>query len=200
MNRRRSTGRSDSRRRRHGSKCKYTTERDLRSQSSPSWSFGGRHGDELDTLASNNPFYQGGTHRCPQGEELLDHLRRRDDAHAEILKATGRQWKAAPGPGSYRSPCVIGSHQSAREKVDIVDMSKTPSWSLGTSSMRPNAFHSIGSTQTQPIAAPLRRPPTPGPKFAEAKNIVPGPGAHFKRCNSAPSVFSDFLRPQRSDG
>jgi len=181
---------------------KYSTMKDTRFQNSPSWSFGGRHGDELDTLASNNAFFRGGTHRCPQGEELLDPLRRRDDKSIEELTKQGRQWKAVPGPGTYRSPSCVGNPMGVggRDRTDLsmgnIQHNKTPSWSLGLTARRPKTYHTLGDLPLVQHEGPLR-PPTPSAKKTLAeKGLVPGPGNYFKRCNSAPSAFSDFHRPQ----
>lgn len=186
--------------------ARFATMKDQRFQSSPSWSFGGRYGDELDTLASNNAFFAGGTHRCPQGEELLDHLRRRDDKHIEDLTKLGRQWKAVPGPGTYRTPSCVGDPmaRSGRDRTDIPlgfnVHNKPPGWTIG-SGRRPKTFHTLGDNPLVQHEG-LLRPPTPFAKKNPIEKgvygpgIVPGPGHYFKRCNSAPSSFSDFHRPQ----
>jgi len=185
----------------------YPTQKDNRFQSSPAWSFGGRHSDEIDTLASNNNFYLFGTHRCPQGEELLTDLRCRDAVAQDALDKVGRQWKSVPGPGTYRSPSCVGDPMSkgARDPTDVkvgeVNMGKTPSWGMGMTSRRVKPYHTLGD---RPLVQHegILRPPTPcakktiwGPPCSE-KGVVPGPGTYFTRCHSAPSAFSDFQRPQ----
>lgn len=207
LTRRRS--RASENRRMRGGNSKFLTQKDNRFQSAPSWSFGGRYGDELDTLASNNAFFGGGTHRCPQGEELLDHLRRRDDKHIQDLTKQGRQWKAVPGPGTYRTPGCVGDPMAkgGRDRNDIVMgttmHNKTPAWTMGMTARRPKPFHTLGDHPLVQHEGPLR-PGTPSAKKTAGlmglgvlgPGIVPGPGHYFKRCHSAPSAFSDFHRPQ----
>jgi hypothetical protein len=190
----------------------HVTVKDVRYSSAPSFSFGGRHGDELDTLSSNGPFYQFGTHRCPQGEEVTDAYGKRDDKHLEALKRFGRQWKTTPGPGAYRTPRGIGTTlEDGPDKTDIAAQrhihGKPPSWSIGNS-LRVKAWHThsgltMNGESLQQHEGPMPRPPTPIKQkhhstmlAFEPKNITPGPGHYFKRCSSAPSSFSDFHRPQ----
>jgi len=206
--------RASENRRQRTRQSKFVSQKDLRFQSSPSWSFGGRYGDELDTLASNNYFYdKTGTHRCPQGEELLDHLRRRDDKHIEDLTKQGRQWKSVPGPGTYRTPGCVGDPMAkgGRDRNDIkmgqVMHNKTPSWTMSSTSRRPKTFHTLGDNPLVQHEGPLR-PGTPCAKKTAGSmpmttgsgaidsGITPGPGHYFTRCHSAPSGFSDFHRPQ----
>lgn len=187
---------------------KFMTTKDIRFQNGPSWSFGGRWGDELDTLASNNAFFGGGTHRCPQGEELLDHLRRRDDKHIKDLTEQGRQWKSVPGPGTYRTPGCVGDPMAkcGRDRSDIVMgttmFNKPPSWTMGMTARRSHPFHTLGDRPLIQHEGPLTRPPTPSAKKTAAvkgmlgPGITPGPGHYYQRCHSAPSAFSDFHRPQ----
>lgn len=191
----------------------YATSRDVRYSSAPSFTFGGRYGDEVDTLASNSPFFQHGTHRCPQGEELTDVYGRRDDKHLKTLKALGRQWKATPGPGSYRTPRSLGSIEKGPDKTDLdcrrMSHSSVASWSIGRS-LRTKFWHTTGGQTMNPGEPPQQhdetiasymsrcsstRPPTPRHQ-REPTNMVPGPGHYHRRCSSAPSLFSDFHRPQ----
>jgi len=183
----------------------YATSRDMRFSNAPSFSFGGRYGDEIDTLASNSPFFQFGTHRCPQGEELTDVFGRRDDKHHKTLKSLGRQWKSVPGPGSYRTPRCMGSIEHGPDKTDIdsrrISHSAPSSWSVGRS-LRTKNWHTTGGQTMNPgeplqqHEGPLYRPPTPAKGQTEPTNMVPGPGHYHRRCSSAPSIFSDFQRPQ----
>eukprot|EP00434_Breviolum_minutum_P039151 symbB.v1.2.034754.t1/scaffold4541.1/size75942/8 len=90
---------------RHQLGRKVFSSKDPRFASAPSFSFGSRSKNELNTLACNRSFFcKTGTHRCQDGETLLDALRRRDDKSQSALRDHGRQWKAVPGPGSYRVP------------------------------------------------------------------------------------------------
>eukprot|EP00933_Yihiella_yeosuensis_P036789 TRINITY_DN3057_c1_g1_i1.p1 TRINITY_DN3057_c1_g1~~TRINITY_DN3057_c1_g1_i1.p1 ORF type:complete len:203 (-),score=20.07 TRINITY_DN3057_c1_g1_i1:165-773(-) len=168
------------------------SSRDPRYASAPSFSFGTRTSTELNSLSSNRVFFcKGGTHRCPAGETLLDHGRRRDDKAQEKLRLSGRQWKATPGPGTYRVPRMMGDIDRVSETH--AGRNSAPclgaSWKIGTS-LRPRMYHTIGGVGHGLVQHEGRlRPPTP-------RNIAPGPGQYFKDCDLAPSNFSDFMRPQ----
>merc|ERR1740133_941875 len=90
--------------------------------------------------------------------------------------------------------------KGSRNRSDIpmgqIMHNKTPSWSLGLTARRPKAYHTLGDFPLVQHEGPLR-PPTPSAKKTLAeKGVVPGPGNYFTRCNSAPSAFSDYFRPQ----
>eukprot|EP00913_Durusdinium_trenchii_P002265 g2091.t1 len=126
---------------------KIYTSKDPRFASAPSFSFGSRSINELNTLACNRSFFcKNGTHRCTDGEILLDPLRRRDDKSQAKLRDHGRQWKAVPGPGSYRVPRFLGDIDQVRE----FSLGKSafpwhaPSWSLDGQSLRPALYHTTG--------------------------------------------------------
>merc|ERR550514_2727661 len=113
------------------SQKRYATHKDPRFMSSPSWTFGGRYSDELDTLASNRPQYcKTGTHRAEFGELLLDHLARWNDTNQVALESVGRHWKAKPGAGAYRTPFYIGRGPEDMVKVDEVTANQFPEWTV----------------------------------------------------------------------
>ncbi|CAE7397892.1 trpB2 [Symbiodinium sp. CCMP2456] len=176
---------------RHHLGRKIFASRDPRFASAPSFSFGGRLHNELDTLASNRSFFcKTGTHRCQDGETLLDDLRRRDDKSQKKLREQGRQWKAVPGPGSYRIPRFMGDIDRAFE-VSVGKNSapwRTPSWQLDSTSLRPVFYHTIGGVghARQEHEGKLRVP-TP-------RNLTPGPGHYFKDSDGCVSMFSDYMR------
>lgn len=178
---------------RHHLGRKVFSSKDPRFASSPSFSFGSRSSNELNTLASNRSFFcKTGTHRCQDGETLLDPLRRRDDKSQKSLRERGRQWKAVPGPGSYRVPRFLGDI----DRVSEISMGKSsypwqaPSWSMDGQSLRPAFYHTIGGVGHgfQQHEGKLRVP-TP-------RNITPGPGFYFKDSDCGVSIFSDYMRPQ----
>jgi hypothetical protein len=131
---------------------------------------------------------------------------RRNDKHIEDLVRHGRQWKATPGPGAYRTPSCIGDPgaKSGRDRTDIpmglAQHNKTPAWTMLTG-RRTKTFHTLGDQPLVQHEGALR-PPTPSAKKSArdarcmGPGIVPGPGHYFQRCSSAPSAFSDFHRPQ----
>jgi len=172
-------------------KDRYCTAKDPRFKTGPSFTMGGKFGDELDTLASCSPFFQGGTHRCPQGEELLDQLRRRDDEHINELHKLGRQWKATPGPGTYRTPRDMGKVDRTREvSLGQIQMKNVGPSTIDFRSKRPVLYKTLGGLgHTADHEGPIPRYPTP-------RNITPGPGHYFQGCSSAPTIFSDFHKPQ----
>jgi len=154
---------------------------DPRHQAPPSFSFGGRQysrpNSEKNTLASCRPFFcKSGTHRCPQGEILLDPLRRRDDKSQEQLKRLGQQWKCPPGPGAYRTTRSIGDiHEASEMKTTVLcSPDRAPTWRLDTTYLqRPNVYHTLGGLGHNRSECDLRRPPTP-------RNLSPGPGRYFE--------------------
>mmetsp|Transcript_58727 Transcript_58727/g.109986 ORF Transcript_58727/g.109986 Transcript_58727/m.109986 type:complete len:210 (-) Transcript_58727:22-651(-) len=178
---------------RHHLGRKVFASRDPRYASAPSFSFGSRSTNELNTLACNRSFFcKTGTHRCQDGEVLLDGLRRRDDKTQAKLREQGRQWKAVPGPGSYRAPRFLGDI----DRVWEVSMGKNsapwkpPSWGLDSASLRPIFYATIGGVGhgRQEHEGKLRVP-TP-------RNLTPGPGHYFKDSDGCVSIFSDYMRPQ----
>ncbi|CAJ1359339.1 unnamed protein product [Effrenium voratum] len=177
---------------RHHLGRKVLSSKDPRYASAPSFSFGGRSVNELNTLASNRSFFcKTGTHRCQDGEILNDHLRRRDDKSQINLRSRGRQWKAPPGPGAYRVPRFLGDIDRVRE----VSMAKSacpwraPSWSVGSNSLRPMMYHTLGGSGHCQEHEGRMRQPTP-------RNLSPGPGHYFKDSDCGVSIFSDYGRPQ----
>mmetsp|Transcript_15741 Transcript_15741/g.25096 ORF Transcript_15741/g.25096 Transcript_15741/m.25096 type:complete len:198 (+) Transcript_15741:67-660(+) len=165
--------------------------RDLRYPSSPSFSFGRRSKDELNTLSTIRPFFcKNGTHRCPQGEVLLNGGRR-DDKMLESLKSSGHQYKSVPGPGAYRIPRAMGRIENRREEMALSDINlsgRTATWRMPMSK-RPSVYHTLGgSGHTHEHEGRLRLP-TP-------RNLSPGPGRYYQHCDSCPSLFSDYHRPQ----
>jgi len=170
---------------------KFCAKADPRFSNSPSYSFGGKSTGELNLLASNRPFFcKTGTHRCPQGELLLDRLRRRDDKTHDELRDTGRQWKATPGPGTYRIPRVLGNvlEPSEEAPITLLTQSRTPTWRVG-SGKRPQRYQTLGGGGHAHEHEGRLRTPTP-------RNISPGPGRYFQDCDSCPSLFADYTRPQ----
>ncbi|CAK9104721.1 unnamed protein product [Durusdinium trenchii] len=158
-------------------------------RSAPSFSFGSRSINELNTLACNRSFFcKNGTHRCTDGEILLDPLRRRDDKSQAKLRDHGRQWKAVPGPGSYRVPRFLGDIDQVRE----FSLGKSafpwhaPSWSLDGQSLRPALYHTTGGVNGfyQREGNILRRP---------KPNITPGPAHYFKDSHCGLSMFCDYF-------
>mmetsp|Transcript_78343 Transcript_78343/g.227314 ORF Transcript_78343/g.227314 Transcript_78343/m.227314 type:complete len:197 (-) Transcript_78343:131-721(-) len=171
---------------------RFYAAKDPRLASAPAFSFGRRMKDELDTLSTKNAFYcKNGTHRAVNGESLLTKKGVRDDQYLEELRQSGRQWKATPGPGTYRVPRALATKVDPRKEVQLGPVSltgRTPSWRFGTS-LRPRVYHTLGgSGHTHEHEGPLR-PPTP-------RNLSPGPGRYYQHCDSCPSLFADFARPQ----
>ncbi|CAD7929799.1 unnamed protein product [Amoebophrya sp. A25] len=114
----------------------FAERRDPTLSRSSSFSMGGRYPREIDKLASNNPFFQQGTHRAEYGEELLTHARGFDRASQDALRAQGRQWKATPGPGAYRTQRVIGETQLGdNASIAATRIYKEPSWQFGKGPM-----------------------------------------------------------------
>lgn len=170
---------------------KLVTAKDPRYASSPAFSFGRRNDAELNNMSANNVFFcKSGTHRCAQGQKLLDDLRRRDDKSFEKLCNSGQQWKSLPGPGAYRIARYMGLKQRDQE----IDLGATctvgsPSWGVGTS-LRPRPYSTMGGFGHGLLQHEGRlRQPTPS-------NIAPGPGRYFQDFDIAPSNFADFMRPQ----
>uniref|UniRef100_A0A7S2II30 Uncharacterized protein n=1 Tax=Zooxanthella nutricula TaxID=1333877 RepID=A0A7S2II30_9DINO len=171
---------------------RFSAARDPRYASSPAFSFGRRLTDELNSLSSNSTFYcKTGSHRAPNGESLLGKNGRRDDRHMDNLIRLGRQWKATPGPGAYRTPRALGGRTDIAKEVQVGAVQipcRTPTWRMSTST-RPRVYHTLGgSGHTHEHEGPLRMP-TP-------RNLSPGPGRYYQHCDSCPSLFSDFCRPQ----
>lgn len=178
---------------------RYSSTKDPRHASAPSFSFGRRFNHELNTMSSNNSFYcKSGTNRTPHGELLLDRLGRRDDKSIDNLKKLGQQWKVPPGPGAYRIPRSIGAVDEGQEvsQGSISLANRSPSWRIEKSltPARPCIYHTLGGAghtidRAQSTPGRLRRFPTP-------RNLSPGPGRYFQDCDGGRSTFSDFTRPQ----
>eukprot|EP00451_Oxyrrhis_marina_P009244 CAMPEP_0204324540 /NCGR_PEP_ID=MMETSP0469-20131031/10314_1 /ASSEMBLY_ACC=CAM_ASM_000384 /TAXON_ID=2969 /ORGANISM="Oxyrrhis marina" /LENGTH=334 /DNA_ID=CAMNT_0051306217 /DNA_START=72 /DNA_END=1075 /DNA_ORIENTATION=- len=152
---------------------------------STAWSFGGRWAEEVDTLAANRPqFSKTGTHRTPQGEELLDHLARRDDKQQEVNRKAGRQWKAGPGPGAYRTPRTVGDGAAERDlNLDEVNIEQQPIWSIGTA-RRKRTYATLGGSQGQWQHEGLLTHPK------SDFNLTPGPGTHYRTMDVGLSQFA----------
>lgn len=176
-------------------KTPYHAKKDPRYASAPAFTFGGRYSEELDVLASNTPFFcKTGTHRCPQGEVLLDHLRRRDDRSIDKLIIQRRHWKATPGPGAYRIPRTIGDIEFKWDlHLDEINIDRAPIWKFGTGN-RSRTYHSIGSKpgDTWEHEGALQHP--------KPYNLTPGPGHYFQDSCCGISTFTDFRRPQNARG
>eukprot|EP00928_Gymnodinium_smaydae_P087439 TRINITY_DN71701_c0_g1_i1.p2 TRINITY_DN71701_c0_g1~~TRINITY_DN71701_c0_g1_i1.p2 ORF type:complete len:197 (+),score=12.71 TRINITY_DN71701_c0_g1_i1:111-701(+) len=172
---------------------RYASAKDPRYASAPAFSFGTRSKGEINNLASNRPFYcKTGTHRCPQGELLLDKLRRRDDKAIDALRATGRHWKATPGPGTYRIPRALGAVERRDQEVALGPVcmpDRGPAWLLGSQAKRPPVYHTLGGSGHTHDCDCRLRPPTP-------RNLSPGPGRYFQSCDSVPSIFAHHMGPQ----
>jgi len=86
------------------------TARDPRLSKAPAFTMGGRYKSELDRLSSITPFYPQGTHRAEHGQTLLANGRLFDTKTQDHLKKVGRQWKATPGPGAYKTQRCLLDH------------------------------------------------------------------------------------------
>jgi len=175
---------------------RYQAKKDPRHASAPAYSFGGRYPMELDVIANNNPFFcKFGTHRCPNGEKLLDQLRRRDDRNIDKLISKRQHWKATPGPGAYRIPRCVGFFKGVKGEVDIEDvMVDRPSeWKIGTG-RRFRTYHSLGPKHMDGWQHEGKL------KYPSEVNLSPGPGHYFQDSCGATSTFSDFVRPQQARG
>lgn len=166
----------------------YTTYANPGFNQSPAWSFGQRMTEEMDTLASNNPFYcKTGTHRCPQGEELLTHLRTRNDKQLDELVKEGRHWKATPGPGAYRTTRTIGDGEPGSDlNLDEANIDQQPIWSI-PATRRQRTYHTIG-TKVHTRKGPWQhegRIDVPTSHF----NLTPGPDYYFKASTGGLSMF-----------
>jgi len=178
---------------------RFSSAKDPRYQSAPSFSFGRKSDSQLNTLACNSPiFCKTGTHRAPQGELLLGSRdRRRDDKVFEKLKAKGSQWKAGtPGPGTYRTMRTIGSHvENIKTEVNVSAIQfgdRGPTYRVGCGAARGRIYNTLGGSGHD-------REPEAGekyPRYPTPRNIVPGPGRYHQDSDLAPSAFSDFMRPQ----
>lgn len=170
---------------------KFRSHKDPRYQSSPSFSFGRRSKNELNTLSNNRPFFcKSGTHRAPEGEVLLQGGVR-DDKVLEHLASSGRQWKSVPGPGTYRIPRTIGNLENSKEEIAMSHVnlnSRSPTWGM-VQARRPSVYHTLGGSGHDQQHEGRLRFPTP-------RNLSPGPGRYFQECDSCPSLFSDYHRPQ----
>lgn len=149
--------------------------------------------DELNSLASNNAFYcKTGSHRAPCGESMLGaKAGRRDDHYLDEMRKTGRQWKTTPGPGTYRTPRALCCKTELSKEVQlgmVAQPNRTPTWRIGTARRQP-VYHTIGGGGHTHEHEGRMRVPTP-------RNLSPGPGRYFQNCDSCPSLFSDFARPQ----
>lgn len=175
---------------------RYHCKKDPRHASAPAYSFGGRYPSELDVIANNNPFFnKTGTHRCPNGEKLLDQLRRRDDRSLDKMIVNRQHWKATPGPGSYNIPRAVGFFKGVKGEVDIEDVmvEKPSEWKIGTG-RRFRTYHSLGPKPMDPWQHEGKL------KHPSPVNVSPGPGTYFQDSNSCTSIFSDFVRPQQARG
>ncbi|CAD7941904.1 unnamed protein product [Amoebophrya sp. A120] len=115
---------------------RFVERRDPTLSRSSSFSMGGRYPNEVDKLASNNPFFPGGTHRAEYGEDLLTPGRCFDRKRQDQLRAQGRQWKATPGPGAYKTQRVIGETQLGdNASITATRIYKEPSWRFGSGGM-----------------------------------------------------------------
>mmetsp|Transcript_75899 Transcript_75899/g.209869 ORF Transcript_75899/g.209869 Transcript_75899/m.209869 type:complete len:197 (+) Transcript_75899:3-593(+) len=171
---------------------RFSAAKDPRYASSPAFSFGRRVSHEMDSLSTKNAFYcKNGTHRAVNGESLLTRGASRNDSYLDELRQHGRQWKATPGPGTYRVARALACKVDQRREVQLGAVAlpgSAPSWRFG-SSKRPRVYHTLGgSGHTHEHEGPLR-PPTP-------RNLSPGPGRYYQHCDSCPSLFADFGRPQ----
>lgn len=175
---------------------RYQAKKDPRHASAPAFSFGGRYPMELDCIASNNPFFnKSGTHRCPNGEKLLDHLRRRDDRSIDKLITRGQHWKSTPGPGAYRIPRAVGFFKGVKGEVDIEDVTvdRPSEWKIGTA-RRFRTYHSLGPKPMDPWQHEGKL------TYPSAVNLSPGPGTYFQDSFGCTSTFTDFARPQQHRG
>lgn len=165
----------------------YSTQSNPGFCQSPAWSFGQRLTEELDTLASNNPFFcKTGTHRCPQGEELLTGIRTRDDKQIATLIKEGRQWKVTPGPGAYKTTRTVGDGEEGSDmNLDEVNIDQQPIWTIGNA-RRQKFYHTIGTKLH-----------TKGPYQHEGRidvpmsrlNLTPGPDYYFRNSDVGLSMF-----------
>lgn len=165
----------------------YSTKNNVTHLQGPAWTFGRRLSEELDTCASNNPFFcKTGTHRCPQGEELLTDLRVRDDSQIEQLVKEGRQWKVPPGPGAYRTTRTIGDGEPGSDlNLDEVNIDLQPLWTIGRA-RRQKIYHTLGTrVDTDKPYQHEGRIDVPKTRF----NLTPGPAYYFTGSDCGPSVF-----------
>jgi len=110
------------------------TVRDPRLNRAPSWSFGKKTDSELDRLSCAQAFFPNGTHRAPHGECLLTNGRLFDKEMDVSLRERGRQWKATPGPGTYKTQRVVGFGKNNGDCTEITrsQLVREPLWAFGT--------------------------------------------------------------------